>query len=41
MDAKEFNLDPSVSTGWGITAKGVNGCDYLYTLKTDGKVTIT
>lgn len=37
--AKEFNLDDSEFTGWGVSKQGENSWNYLYVLKKDGTVT--
>jgi hypothetical protein len=34
--AEEFDLDPSTSTGWGITTTNDWGQDYVYTLTKTG-----
>lgn len=39
-DAKEFNLDDSKYTGWGVFLKDeVGGIEYVYILHADGRVT--
>lgn len=46
FDCEEFELDPSKVTGWGVIL--INGdnkipwdVEYVYTLKKDGKVTVS
>jgi len=36
---KEFNLDDSTDTGWGVEPYG-DCCGYTYVLKKDGSVTV-
>ena len=41
-DAEEFDLDPSVHTGWGVVPRGDDyGEEFRYFLKADGTVEVT